>query len=640
MNRKAVRSLAFSLSGALVLLGTSTIGCGGGNSGGDGGDGKGYGEASVSFDTQPDTTSGDTSADTVDAGGTPPPIGAGSKLILAGNIQLIGSGPDTCTNQVPPTGDRWCGFARLSTDLMNYELWVVDVTKASAPGSNVVCDPSVNDPACVRLSTGLFVDSTNGLRVNAFDGDTLVYEEVPSMAMNGFLGSVFAWRPGWMAPHNISGSSGFFCTGHATTTSAVCFANPQADPTNMFFRTVELHAGTLTDADGELPLIGTLLVHAANDATGVTKFSFQLSPDGQAIGWSTRATDTGTEDLQWQLLNDDTSRIAVATDVDGWIITNDSKEWLWLKSFNYDQNGAPSGTLQSAAYPGGGASPTTVAQKVGDFMEAGSDGVIYRTSVSGDVGTLLIAPNRDMPSSVAMVDSAVAFVFGTSADGKTATYTKNIASTASGGQLFDVYAGNSVGAMPCTLTSNTDAFMPPTFLGNGSLMAWGKVNTLTSALEGWQTSLPSCASTLFANDIILLTAIGTQGAVYLDTVNSDPNTSEGTLRDSTIQSGLLPVVGNVVQERAGLQYATLLPALDAVVYTITTNTSADGLYVNAMLPFTVTTSVPDGGTTSEGGTSEAGATETGGSPETGGGSDGGGAETGGADGGTDAQPGG
>jgi hypothetical protein len=59
----------------------------------------------------------------------------------------------------------------------------------------------------------------------------------------------------------------------------------------------------------------------------------------------------------------------------------------------------------------------------------------------------------------------------------------------------------------------------------------------------------------------------------------------------------------------------LLPTLPAVVYTITSNTSADGLYINSTLPFTTSTSQPPDGGTDATGTGDGGdtaATETGG----------------------------
>jgi hypothetical protein len=607
MNRKAPR-LAFSLVGTLSFA----IGCGS--------SGKSYPDAKVDLDAHPDQSDApppppDAQADVV----TPPTPGTGSKLLVSGAISLIGSGKDTCTNQVPPSGDRWCGFARSSAILGASELWVVNVTQAAA-GVTIKCDAGAADPNCLRLSGGLYSDDINGggFRVNGFDGDTLTYEEVPSRSGSGFLGNIFAWRPGWTAPRQLTTANGLACNGHASSKAVICIDNPVVDAA-MTVETVELHAGFLDDqAGGELPLVDTIILQTKDDAAGVRKWGARLSPDGTSVGWSTRTTSAGTEDLQWQKIGDDKSRLMVAPDVDQWTVSADSKKWFWLKTFNFDVNGAPSGTLQSAPYPGG-AAPVTIATGVGDYNEAGSTGILYRTKVTTDLGTLLLTPDRDMPATVKMVDTGVAFVFEVTKDGTNATYTKNIQSLATNIFLFDVYVAGAAGVTPCALTKTPIAFLPPTFLAGGTMAAWGRFNNQTGEVEGVATTVAGCSTTKFASDAFGWTAIADEGLVFLDTLNPDPAINEATLRYAKIQNGALPAAGTVVQARAGLEFSTLLPALPAVVYTITSNTSADGLYVNAMLPFAVTTSVPDGGTDTGSGdvgadvgtTTEAGASETG-----------------------------
>src|SRR5258708_727590 len=126
MNPKARRLALVALSAPLIA---GTIGCGGGKS---------YPDAKVDFDAQPDGSGGSTAKDAADAVTTPPTIGPGGKVLVKGSIDLIGSGPDTCTNQVPPSGDRWCGFARPSAILGANELWVINVTQ-SAPATPITC---------------------------------------------------------------------------------------------------------------------------------------------------------------------------------------------------------------------------------------------------------------------------------------------------------------------------------------------------------------------------------------------------------------------------------------------------------------------------------------------------------------------
>jgi hypothetical protein len=599
------------LVGAFILAATCTIGCGGG--------GKSYPEASVDFDARSDRNDATTPSDgSPDA--TPPTVGPGDKLLVKGSIDLIGSGPDTCTNQVPPSGDRWCGFARPSAILGASELWVVNVTKAAA-GIAINCDAPSGDPNCLRLSGGLVSDPKNGFRIHGFDGDTLTYSEMPSASSS----TNFAWRPGWSAPHHLTANMGLACNGHASTRAAICLENAVSDATNTFFHSVELHAGFLDDQGTPLPLVDTIILQTKDDKMGVKKWGARLTPDGQSVAWSTRASDMGTEDLKVQKLGDATSRVMVASDVDQWTVSADSKKWFWLKTFNFDATGnAPSGTLQSATFPTG-AAPLTIATGVADYNEAGPTGVLYRASVAQGLGNLVLAADRDAPATVSMVDKGVIFVFEVSKDGKNASYTKNVQflDIAQTIPIFDLFVGTGA-ATPCTLAASPVAVLPPNFFAGGAMVAWGMVDSTTQQVEGVTTTLAGCATRNFATSVFGWTPIGDEGLVFLDTLAPGSTVNEATLRYAKVQSGALPVPGTVIQERAGLAYATLLPTLPAVVYTITSNTSVDGLYINATLPFTVTaaTPPPDGGTDATGGSdtsNDGGTTTEAGAPETGGG---------------------
>jgi hypothetical protein len=649
MNRTSPR-LAFSLLGSFLTVGSLVGGCGG-----DGG-GKMYPEASVDFDAHNDAVSdGGADATKPDTGPAAPTVNPDSKLILSGNIGLVGSGADTCTNQLPPTGDRWCAFSHVSTDLFHNELWVVNVSKVAAGGA-VQCVASAADPNCIRLSTALYSDQQIGFRVHGFDGDTLTFleDEAANGGGSSYIGHIKAWRPGWKAPHSLTGSEGLFCNGHALTNTAVCLENPVPDSTNKYNHTIELHAGRLEDTDAPLPLVGTIILQAPNDpafsdGTPVRKWGVRLSPDGNSIGWSTRATDTGTEDLHWQLLDDDSTRTTVVTDVDQWTISPDSQKWYWLKSFNYDVNGAPSGALQSATYPGGD-TVKPIAANVGDYLPA-ANSVYFRSKVMNDVGALQLVVDREAPQTVTMVDDGVALVFGASKDAKNAIYAKNAqVITDTSFFVFDAFVAGAANTMPCNFAKTSApgiSFIQPTFLANGSLISWARLSA-TQEIEGVSTSVPGCATRKFASDLFDSTPIGDEGLVYVDSF-SDTSVSEATLRFGVVdKNGQLPAPGVVVQARSGLEYAPLAPALDAVLYTITSNTSVDGLYLNTKLQFTTVPTVDagtgtDATTTTDAGSdaaaSDAGATEGGASDAVP--SDAGSADTSSADGGaTDASSGG
>jgi hypothetical protein len=127
-------------------------------------------------------------------------------------------------------------------------------------------------------------------------------------------------------------------------------------------------------------------------------------------------------------------------------------------------------------------------------------------------------------------------------------------------------------------------------------MVWGQIDKTSGAVSGVATTAASCTASTFGNDVFTWVPVGDEGLVYLDAINNDPNIDEATLRFGKVTAaGVLPNPGTVIQARAGLTFATLLPSLSAVVYVVTSKTSADGLYINATLPFTVTAPSTDGG---------------------------------------------
>ena len=99
-----------------------------------------------------------------------PMVGAGSQTLLTGDgLLLVGNGPDSCTNQDPAVGDRWCAFARPSTFLGGTDLWVINVSKAIG-GKVIQCN--AGDLDCLVLTSTL---NDGDLTVHRFFGDTLIY---------------------------------------------------------------------------------------------------------------------------------------------------------------------------------------------------------------------------------------------------------------------------------------------------------------------------------------------------------------------------------------------------------------------------------------------------------------------------------
>lgn len=580
---------------ASFIVGIAVAGCGGG------GGQQTYPDAMIDFDAQPETTPPkvDAMPETMPA----PMAAPTSKRLVEGGAMLIGSGPESCTNQEPAPGDRWCAFTQPGTALGFNELWVINVTKAAAaattPGAaSVKCNTT--DLNCLRLSTALYEDFDLGFRLHGFDGDTLIYYDEPTQSPDGFVGTIKAWRPGWTAGRKLTDETGVVCAGHKTSAAVLCFNNVFTDAA-VTVRTADLHAGLLTEQGGGLlPKVDTILIAAKNDVDGVRKWRADLSPDGKRVAWSSRADAAGVEILKVQTIGDDASRKTVAEDVSEWTITADGAKWLWLRKFNYDQTGAPAGTLESAPFPDG-TGATMLATAVGEYSDAGSKSVIFRSKMKADVGDLFVIPDREAPAGVAMLDQGVLFVFDQSKDGTKAVYTKNAESISAGlssAPIFDLYVAANDGKRPCTLAATPIAFLPPDFLGS-DYSAWGRLNTVTGEVEGMYTSLATCVTKKFAAEIFSWVPINDEGYVFLDELALDPSVNEATLRYALIKDGMLPAAGTKIQTRSQFVYAPLLPTLSAVVYNVRSgNKDTDGLYINASLPFKTTPVVPppDGGT--------------------------------------------
>jgi hypothetical protein len=563
-----------AILGMFGLVATAvTSGCGGGGKGATQ-----YPDGSVTFDTRADTT-----VPTPDAGGTqqPPVVGPGSQALVVGDALLVGNGPDSCTSQDPATGDRWCAFAQPSNFLGGTDLWVINVSKAVG-GKAIQCNAS--DLDCLLLTSTL---NATDLTIHHFFGDTLIY-----YADSGATGGpVYGWRPGMTAARKLTGAGGLQCVGHSTTDAVLCFDNQDTttDPTQL---SADLLAGKISvGGTATLPKVATMLIALQTDPANLREYQVGLSAAGDWVAWSARPTATGVETLNAQKLNDDSTRVVVAEDVSRWTFSRDGARWYWLKRFNYNTIGNPLGTLQMASFPTdtGGVAPaaTTLRANVASFGTAGDKGLVYFGALTNGLGELGLIADRDQPTQVKVVDSRALRVLDISQDGRTAIYAKTVATD---GSSFDLYAGGLDLATPCALTPT--AISPPpyaTLSDPSSTVFWSYGDALTGELVGEYTTVGTCQTKKFSTDLWFWTPVKDQGVVYADTVAGTSFADlTVTLRYAQFTGTALPTTGTVVQERANQIFATLLPALPAVVYTINTGGATDGLYVKAGLPFATT----------------------------------------------------
>lgn len=558
-------------SAATLLLGLAVAGCNGGTD---------YAKPMVNFDGGSAGSGGGNDAG-VDVGGRPAPMaGTGSTLLIGGQAILVGVGQDSCTSQVPPTGDRWCGVAVPSTliNLAVADLVVVNVTKAAA-GASVRCDGSQPD-VCIRLTSDPFIDANGSVSAHSFTGDTLIYYENTSQ-------NAFAWRPGMAGGQVLTSTPAVFCSGHRTTDAVFCFANRMQDAAGN--DAADLLAGPIPAPGSVLPKIDTMLLFlSSDDPNAPFRFSAQLSPAGDTIVWSARPTAAGVETLNTQLLGDTTSRRVVATDVSQPIVSKDGARFYWLSAFNYSPT-TPAGTLQRAVFPTG-TGATDLATTVAEFNEAGDRGLIFTNGIAAGRGTLRAIADSEAPA-VVTLDTAVGARLTSAPDGSRVAYYKAVSTAIANFPLFDVYAAG-LDLSPCHVTTTADAF-DMFFSGSGQFL--GVISAVVQSaqvvgINGSYSNLGDCSPHAFGQSLLVATPVGDSGFVFGD---QTVDFTDVTLQYAEASPGSLGT-GTVIQTRADSTYA-VLPTAGVVVYTVNSGTSQDGLYVSGMLPFT-SVAQPDAGT--------------------------------------------
>jgi hypothetical protein len=560
-----------------LVVAAAVAGCGGSHNS--------YPDASVFFDARPDT------GNTVDAGvRPPPPVGDGVKLLAPGPALLVGIGSDSCTNQDPPSGDRWCAFALPSTFLGGTDLWAINVTHAmAAPGGQIHCD--VSDLDCLLLTSTLYAGD---LTVHGFFGDTLVYYADTGQS----VGSAFAWRPGMTAARRLSSNVPLgLCTGQAKGDAVRCLQNP--DGTTVAGQTsLDLTAGNVSvGGNAALPKVVTLIATLTTDPPSTAtvqqpvKYRAGFSPDGTWIAWSARPTPTGVETLMAQKLGDDSTRVVVAADVSRWLFSRDGAKLYWLKSFNYSAT-APLGTLQMTDFPPppAGTPPTvdTLAPNVSFFTSAGDKGLLFLGAQNAAGAAVSLLPDRAQVGQTKIIDSAVTQLTSLSRDGRAVVYSRS---------GLDLFAGGLDLATPCTLTAGADNSPFGTLSDPPTTAFWVKPDATLGQLVGNYTNLATCQTHQFASDLGVWDNVKDQGIVFGDGVVFDTaGNADMTLRYASFTNGALPTSGTVIQERVNPNYSLLLPYVSAVVFTVNAGGGTDGIYVKPDLPFPVTTpSPPDGG---------------------------------------------
>ncbi len=528
----------------------------------------------------------------------PPPMpGPDSKLLVPGRATILGTHQSACSNQVPASdnGDRWCAFSLPGRSLGKTDLWVINATKALAPGANVKCDGT--DPACKRLSddlwTGVSDVGPSYPTGHRFDGDTLIFYANAGAGLDLYAGRVYAWRPGWADPRQASsGAKAFTCSGHFRAEVVVCIENLSQEMQQPL--EFDLTAGNLMDGTKKIARI-----IPSRPGSNASQWRAGFNRKGDVFMFSTGGRTTGSVDretLSYVRTPDIGTADKIVEVIKGasrWQIALDGQKVYYLKGYNYSTMGDPSGTLVMADFPSG-ENETTLASAVGAYqlLFDGTEtdrGLGIFDNVAAGTGTFKVIRDRNKKDEVATVVRNVGGAL-VSRDLRYVLYSKDFDENLGTSDLHVVKIdGTGTCALASTLTADLfGAAFPP----SAGLALWAdKIDPLDGVGEGWIGNPAGCTNRrMWSRAIDFWFFSGDEGLVYSD----EGVGSTATLKFLRITGGSTLGTPTEIQKQVGRVFA-LLPDFSGVLFTIGRMVTFDGLYGYSKLPFSGTTSPRDGG---------------------------------------------
>ncbi len=527
----------------------------------------------------------------------PVAINDAAKQIFPTGAVLLGTHRTACSSGLAAPGtspDRWCAISLVSRQLGRRELWVINSKKVAA--GDVKCDGST--PDCKKLSDDLFSgDPEDGPAfptAHRFYGDTLIYyADAKSRASDLYKGPVYAWQPGWPAGKPIASDTAVLCSGHARANVAVCIQN--ITPMNVEPVQWDLHAGPI---DGG-PMKKIARITPSRGQNGASQWRSGFSADGSWFAYSTGGTKTTDTETLYAMktadIGNETKVITVGTNISRWTMSADGKNWFYLRKYNYNREGQPSGDLYTAPFPDGADKEVFLAGKVGLYQVlADADdkdmGLAYLDGLKQRQGTFKLMRDVTQPEVITNVvpmtitegtplfsrDLSYAF-FAKDADTETGLTDAWIAKLGVGAKGMEPTA--------CRLTRNgqTEAslFGSPFNRSGGLAFFTDQVDLVTDSGEGWYASPSECTTakpgaTRFARDIDFWFIFRDDGMVYTDGSDGEVVTlRQARFEDSGKKFGAIADL----QKGVDRMFA-LLPNFEGLMFTISGSTSEkqNGIY--------------------------------------------------------------
>jgi hypothetical protein len=506
-----------------------------------------------------------------------------ARALATGRARLVGDTLSVCSNQTTGSfsADRWCAFTLPYRLPGRTELWVINATKAIA-GTPVKCDPNAPtaDPNCKLLTTELWTSQpTDGPahpETHRFDGDTLVFHAFSSSTLDPYVGPIYAWRPGWPEPRQLSqGTRAYTCGAHFGAELALCIE----DLTDVAPLQFNLTAGPL----GGLKTMARIT--PTRPGTQSSQWSVTLTRAGDHVVFSTGGPAREQTEALYVVRTADIAGAAtitptkVADNISRWRLSVDGKQIFYLRNYNYSTEGDPSGNLMVADFPSL-MNERMLAAKVGLFQVL-SDGTETNRGLGmfQDVvinkGNYRIMRDVAMPAALATVATGVSSIT-LSRNLDYAWFSKEIDVNVG---LTDAWIARTDGTgTPCQLTSSIQgALFGSPFTPNSRMVLWvDRVDTTDGVGEGWYSPVEGCGAASrkkFADRIDYWFADGNEWLVYSD---------GGVFQTSDLKVAPTPggnTIGapTVVQQSISRLFG-IVPGFQALLFSISGSAGSDGLY--------------------------------------------------------------
>jgi hypothetical protein len=521
----------------------------------------------------------------------PPPANMESKLIVPGRARLVGTHGTACSNAVPASGngDRWCAFTLPNKQIGLTDLWVINMTKTLASPTPPKCDGT--DPNCkllippggnpamgTQLWTGQPMDGPIHPTTHRFDGDTLIFHAQAPDIVDQYTGPIFAWRPGWDAPKQISlGKTAYSCSAHFTAETFVCIENLSTTMPLTF----DLTGGQLSTGAKTIKKIFPFVAGSQS-----SQWRAALTRDGSMIAFSTGgALATDRETLYTAKLAAPDMVTMVKPGVSRWSVSADGTKIYYLAGYNYNTMGAPAGTMTMADFPSG-LNEKTLAPMVGAIQVLGDGmvdkGIGFFDNVVAGKANYKIMKDRNNPAGIVTVITNISGVLALTRDMTLLYFYKDFDQDTG---LTDGWIVKTDGtATPCALTTTlaSDQF-GASFTQNGSMVLWAdNIDAIDGVGEGWVANPAGCTDRRkWSDKVDFWFPRNNDGMVYSD---------QGVLDYSTLKAMTFPG-GNTlgtpvpIQGQVNRIYA-VLPDFKGLLFTVVNSpASTDGIYLYSKLPF-------------------------------------------------------